>query len=439
MMSVQMSRRGLLGLGVGATAGLLTACSGVSTTGASGGALSFLSTQFSPIEERQRFDAILKKRVKGTAVAFDSVDASVFATTISAQVKARKVSVSLLGGLHGDLAPYRDQLDDLDDLMGELSTAHFPRQFTELAKYGGSTTKYVPWMQASYVLAVHHEALKWLPSGTNVQDLTYDQLLSWMTAAKRGAGRPVFGLPAGPNGLYNRFLQGYLLPSFTGGQVVPFRSPEAVQAWSYMKELWKVSNPASTNYAYMQEPMERGEVLVAWDHVTRLIDAPTKDPKEWLMVPAPRGPKGQGYMLALGGLGILRQSPHQDEARAVIKALCQPATQDDVLRENGFFPAIGGALPSGLPPAIALEATAVNRQQHASDAVLSLPPVGVGALDGQISQVFEDCFTLICLQNKPIRSTLDAQASRLNSLLKQAGAPCWAPDKSVTGEICQVA
>ena len=86
----------------------------------------------------------------------------------------------------------------------------------------------------------------------------------------------MFGIPAGPKGLFYRFTQGYLLPSFTGGQVTTFRSADAEAAWTYMADLWAATAPASTNYEYMQEPLARGEVLVAWDHVARLVGA-TKD------------------------------------------------------------------------------------------------------------------------------------------------------------------
>ncbi|SCK18684.1 ABC transporter substrate-binding protein [Streptomyces sp. WMMB 322] len=439
-MAVHTSRRSVLGAGLGgAAAALLSACGGASTTGAGNGALSFLSTQFSPVEEKQRFKAILKNRVKGTPVAFTAVEAGDFATTLTAQLKAKKLSVSLIGGLHGDLAPYADQLTDTDDLLGELSGARIPQRLTDIAAFGGSKPKYVPWMQTSYVLAVNKKALQWLPEGADVQNLTYDQFLDWMTAGKRGAGRPIFGMPAGPNGLYHRFFQGFLLPSFTGGQVVPFRSPDAVQAWKYMKDLWSVSAPASTNYAYMQEPLARGEVLVAWDHLARLLGAPAKNPDEWQMVPAPRGPKGLGFMLVVAGLGILKGAPRQDDARKVIKALCTPGAQGDVLKKNGFAPTVGGRMPTGLPAAIALGADAFSRQQDAEDAITALPPVGVGAKDGEISEAFKECFTQICLKDKPIQPVLDAQAKKLNSLLAEVKAECWAPDEAAEGKTCRVA
>jgi multiple sugar transport system substrate-binding protein len=271
-----------------------------------------------------------------------------------------------------------------------------------------------------------------------VQKLSYDQFLDWMTAARRGnGGKPVFGLPAGPKGLSHRFFQGFLLPSFTAGQITTFRSAEAATAWQYMKQLWAQTAPASTNYDYMQEPLARGEVLVAWDHVARLVDAPAGKPDDWLMVPAPRGPKGLGYLVVIAGLAIPRGAPESAKAKDVIKALTTVDAQLDVLRQNAFFPVTNAPVPSDLPGAIGLEATAVQSQQKADGAIVSLPPVGLGAKDGEVSQVFKNVFKGICLDGKPVRQVLDAQAQQLNTILSAAKVPCWRPDP--TGTPCMVA
>jgi multiple sugar transport system substrate-binding protein len=290
-----LSRRTLLG-GIAAAGAVpvLSACGGVSTSGADGGkgAVNFLSTQFTPVEERQRFETILKNRVKNIEVAFNPVDNANFTTTIQSQVDAKKVEISLIGGLHGDLAPQATRLADLDDVAKTLASKGISQDLLDLGKLGGSTTKYIPWMQATYVLAINKKALQWLPSGANPETLTYDQLLQWAIAGRQGnGGKPVFGIPAGPKGLYHRFFQGYLLPSFTGAQMTKFRSADAVAGWNWMKDLWANTNTASTNYDFMQEPLERGEVLIAWDHVARLVNAPKDKPDDWLMVPAPKGPK----------------------------------------------------------------------------------------------------------------------------------------------------
>ncbi|MFS8478373.1 MAG: ABC transporter substrate-binding protein [Micromonosporaceae bacterium] len=436
----RISRRALLGLGLGAVAApALSACGGVSTTGADGGSgsVNFLSTQFTPVEERQRFEKILAERVSAAKVAYNPVEAGVFNSTITSQVDAGKVQISLVGGLHGDLAPHADRLMDLDDLAGTLTDRGFAADVVALGKLGGSTVKYVPWMQATYVMAVHKKALEWLPSGADPEKLTYDQLLEWATAGRAGnGGKPIFGFPAGPKGLYHRFFQGYLLPSFTGGQITTFRSPEAVQAWEYMKELWAVTAPASTNYDFMQEPLARGEVLVAWDHVARLVSAPKDNPDDWMMVPAPRGPKGLGYMLVVAGLAIPRGAPEADKAKETIKALTTDDTQIDVLRENAFFPVVDVTPPDSLPPAIRLEAAAVQAQQNADGAVLSLPPVGLGAKDGEVSQIFKNCFKEICIDGRPVQQVLDAQAQQLNTILDELKVDCWQPDPA--GQTCRV-
>ncbi|BCB91636.1 ABC transporter substrate-binding protein [Phytohabitans suffuscus] len=436
-----ISRRGLLGLGLGvAAAPALSACGGVSTSGADGGegAVNFLSSQFTQVEERQRFEKILGDRVTAAKVAFNPVDASTFATTVQSQVDAGKVQLSLVGGLHGDLAPHTGRLVDLDDVMGQLGDRGFASDLTELAKLGGGTAKYVPWMQATYVLAVNKKALDWLPSGVDVQKLTYDQLLSWMTAARQANGnKPVFGIPAGPKGLYHRFFQGFLLPSFTGGQVTTFRGPDAVTAWQYMKQLWAQTVPASTNYDSMQEPLQRGEVLVAWDHVARLRDAPGDKPDDWLMVPAPSGPKGLGYMLVVAGLAIPDGAPEADRAKEVVKALTTAEVQAEVLRQNAFFPVTDAQLPTDLPGAVSLEAAAVKAQQEAAGAIVSLPPVGVGARDAEVGQVFKNVFKEVCLDGRPVQGVLDAQAGQLNAILDELKVACWRPDPA--GSPCRVA
>jgi len=437
-----ISRRRALQLGAGVTvapflAGSLSGCSGASTSGGGTGAFSFLSTQFTPVEEKQRFEKILGSHVKDPKVSYNSMAVGDFTTQVTSQVKAGKVSIGMVGGLHGDLAPLAKDLADLDSLAGEMAGTGISADLWKLAKLGGSTTKYIPWMQATYVVAVHKSALEWLPSGADVKKLTYEQYLDWAIAAKKGAGKPVFGFPAGPKGLYHRFFQGFLLPSFTGGQITTFSSPEAVNAWTYMQHLWANMNPASTNYDNLQEPLARGEILVGWDHVARLVDAPKEKPGDWLMVPAPSGPKGLGYMLVVAGFGVPKGADLA-KASTVIKALSQPATQLEVLRQNAFFPVVKAAIPTDLPPAVLLEAGAVASQRASSNALLSLPPVGLGTKDGEVSQVFKDCFKQICKEGKAPAVVLGAQAKILQAILDEAKVPCWAPDPVTANETCKV-
>lgn len=437
-----LSRRSILlaGLGAAMSLPLLSACAGFDTSGAVAGAgtVGFLSTQFTPVEEKQRYEAVLKKFLR-VPVAYNALDAGVFASTVRSQVESGKVSLSLVGGLHGDLAPLADSLEDVDPLLRDLSASGFSKDILDLTRVGGATSKYVPWMQATYVVAVNKKALEWLPHGVDVNDLTYEDYLAWAKAAKKGAGRAVFGMPAGPKGLHHRFYQGFLLPSFTGGQITTFRNSDAVTAWNYMRDLWQNMNPASTNYDAMQEPLTNGEVLVAWDHVARLVGAPASKPNDWLMVPAPRGPKGRGYMLIVAGVAMPKGGRERYRTEQVIRGFAEPTMQIETLRSNAFFPVVQTELPPDLSGAIALEASAVRLQQRSSGAILALPPVGLGAKDGEVSQIFKNCFVEICLNGSPVQSALDRQATKLNTILKALDVPCWAPDPVSPGSKCEVA
>ncbi|SCL34648.1 carbohydrate ABC transporter substrate-binding protein, CUT1 family [Micromonospora rhizosphaerae] len=440
--SAQLSRRDVLrwGLALGAAAPLLSACGGVSTSGGGGdGALTFLSTQFTPVEEAERVRGILKDAYPGR-VSYVVGDSSQAGTQVRSQVSSGDVRINLLGGLHGDFTPLAgDNLEDLSDLMRELSDKGYSSNLQELAKAGTDRTWYIPWAQATYLLAVKKSALEHLPSGADVKALTYDQYLDWAIAARRAnGGKAQFGLPAGPKGLLHRFLQGHLYPSYTGALVTAFRSDDAVTMWKYLKELWANTTPASTNFDFMQEPLAAGQVTVAWDHAARLVGAPQAAPDDWMMVPAPAGPKGRGYMTVVLGLGIPKGAPHADKAKDVIKALSQPKTQIELLRQNAFFPTVKAEIPADLPPAIRLEADAVRAQQEAPNGILSLPPVGLGKRDGEMSKIFRDAFTAIVLEGADVRRTLDSQAKNMKTILDEVKVPCWAPDPVVPGQTCAV-
>ncbi|QIK73634.1 carbohydrate ABC transporter substrate-binding protein [Propioniciclava coleopterorum] len=435
VLNASFSRRGLLGLGAGlAVASTLAGCAGASTSG--GGDVTFFSTQFAPVEEKQRFEKILTEYVKDVKVGFNALpSAADFNTQLKSQVDAKKVSIGVAAAIHGDLAPLGDYLDNVDDLVADAKAAGITDDLLTLGKMGTAQQKYIPWMQASYVVCVNKKALEWLPSGADVNALTYDQFLQWAVDANKANGKPVFGFPAGPKGLYHRFFQGYLLPSFTGGVVSRWTSDDAVKGWTWMQEFWKNCNPASTNYEFMQEPLARGEVLVAWDHVARLVAAPKDKPEDWIMVPAPIGDKGLGYMLIVAGMAVPKGGDKAQAAK-VIKALSAPAAQVELLRQNAFFPVVKADLPTDLPGPIKLAAEAIEKQATSPKALLALPPVGLGAKDGEFGQVFKDVFRETCLQGADPKATITKYATNLETILAGAKVPCWAPDPAA--DVCKV-
>ena len=336
----------------------------------------------------------------------------------------------MLGALHGDFAAMDPaNLVDLDSLGVSSASG----TFNSLAKLGTDNMQYIPWMQASYIMAANKKALQYLPSGANIDALTYDQLIAWAANVKKATGEAKFGFPAGPKGLKHRFFQGYLYPSYTDGVVRTFASDKAVKAWEKMRELWAVTNPASTNYSFLQEQLLSEEVWIAFDHTSRLANAFNERPDDFVAFPAPAGPEGRGFMPVIAGVAIPKTAPDMDAAKKLVSYMLSPQTQIATLRATNFFPVVDVSLPNDLPPAVQAAGGAVAKMSASADANPGLLPAGLGSKGGDFNRVFVDSFERIVLANQDIRTVLNDQKKALQAIMNETGAPCWAPDAPSTG------
>ena len=389
----------------------------------------FWSTQARPAEEAQAMRDNVLAGFSGT-VDYQPNEDGPWLTRLQAELQAGSGSIGVLGALHGGFSALDpDTLVDLDD----LGVASSSDSFNALARLGTDNMQYVPWMQASYIMAANREALQYLPAGADLNALSYDQLIEWAAAVQAAVGEPKFGFPAGPDGLRHRYFQGYLYPSYTDGVVRTFASDEAVAAWEMFRRLWAHTNPASTNFNFMQKQLLSGDAWIVWDHSSRLANAFNERPDDFVAFPAPAGPTGRGFMPVLAGLAIPTTAPDQDAARALVQYLLQPETQIATLRATNFFPVVDVELPGDLPPSVQAAGAAIAAMSGAPDANPGLLPAGLGGKGGDFNRIFIDSFERIVLAGQDIRTVLDDQRPRLAAIMQETGAPCWAPDAPSEG------
>ena len=327
-----------------------------------------------------------------------------------------------------------NMIDVADDLLADRDLA---AAFLDTGLLGTEDfLYYVPWMQATYIMGASAEALDYLPEGADVNALAWEELGMWCKNIMDETGEAKCGLPKA--GLFHRFLEGYMWPSFTGGMVSTFASDDAVAMFDWVQaDLWPYINPQSINYDFMQEPLLAGEVWVAFDHTARLLDAFNEDPEGFVAFPAPAGPYGRGFMPVIVGLGMPETAPNPEGGAALIDYLTTPEVQGQILNELGFFPVVAGVDTSDLPPGIAVEAAAVAAQASAEDALPALLPVGLGDRGGEINQIFKNAFDRIVLDGEDAATVLEEEGANLQALMDETGAPCWAPDAPSEGP-CQV-
>jgi multiple sugar transport system substrate-binding protein len=405
------------------------------TLGPPPGDVSFFSTQFNVVEEGAKFRAIL---ADGGNYDYTGSEEGPLIDLVLAGAQAGQGQVDLVGALHGTYPALTDAMMNMTDVVDDLSAdREFNQAYLETGLLGTEDyLYYVPWMQATYIMAAHKDALEFLPAGADVNALTWEQLADWCQTLLDETGGPKCGVPHA--GLFHRFLEGFLWPSYTGGMVTKFKSQEAADMLAWARDtLWPTIHPQSISYEFMQEPLLSGEVWVAFDHVARLIQAFNEQPDNFVAFPAPAGPAGRGYMPVIAGLGIPNDAPNPEAAKALIDYLTQPETQKRVLSELAFFPVVGGVDTSDLPAGVALEAGAVEATVNAEDALPALIPVGLGARGGEINDIFKAAFNRVVIDGEDVATVLEEEAANLQTLMEETGAPCWAPDPPSDGP-CQV-
>lgn len=246
------------------------------TLGPPPGDVSFFSTQFNVVEEGAKFRAILKDDGN---YDFTGSEEGPLVDLILAGAQAGQGQVDLVGALHGTYPSVTDAMMNMTDVVDDLSAdREFNKGYLQTGLLGTDDyLYYVPWMQATYIMAAKKEALQYLPEGADINALTWDQFAQWCQNLMDQTGGPKCGFPKA--GLFHRLLQGFLWPSYTGGMVTKFKSQEAADMLVWARDkLWPTVHPQSISYEFMQEPLQSGEVWVAFDHVARLIQALNADP-----------------------------------------------------------------------------------------------------------------------------------------------------------------
>jgi multiple sugar transport system substrate-binding protein len=393
-----------------------------------------ISSQLVPVEEGEKFRTEIVAGFEGE-VEFIGAEAGPFNDQIRAQAEAGSGDISLIGGLHGEFGAFA--ADDLLADVSDIDVSGLNEEYVEFGKLGGDQQLYVPWMQATYIMAARREALDHLPEGADINALTWEQITEWGANIQEATGERALGFPAGEDGLWHRFFQGYGYPAFTGGVNTTFASPEAVEFWTWLRDTWQYVNPQATTYGFMQEPLQSGEVWVAWDHTVRLIDAFRNIPDEMVAFPAPAGPEGRAFMPVVAGLAVPSSAANPDGAKALIRHLIEPETQGITLAQVSFFPVTTDEIPVELDPGVQAEQEAVTAMTTSDDALPALLPIGLGDQGGAYNTVFRDAFQQIVIDGGDIATVLEQQKANLQGVLDSVEAPCWAPDPPSDGT-CQV-
>ncbi len=195
--------------------------------------IGFLSTQLRPVEEVTRVRTVILKDFPGK-VAFIPTFPEQFLVQATADAKRARPALDVLGGLHGEIAPLvaAGLLAPVDPMSAQLAALGMPASLMTLARLGTPHAMYVPWMQATYIMAANSKALPYLPQGAELDRLSYAGLAQWAANITRATGKRMLGFPAGPKGLMPASSRAISTPPSPAAWWCTFRSPQAEAMWA---------------------------------------------------------------------------------------------------------------------------------------------------------------------------------------------------------------
>ena len=299
--------------------------------------------------------------------------------------------------------------------IDEWSGRTFSTAFVDSITSGGQTY-FAPVGGDVYLLLANNEALKYLPAGADVQDITWEQYVDWAVAMAEGEGEgkcAVTGVPM--SSLI--YMYGGMFLSY-GGEFPVVNSPGAAEAWKLLTRMKNAYSPTVMTYNNVTMPMKSGETWLTVAHMARVGEAYSANPSNYVLAPAPRGPEGIGSIAGTSGFAVMQGAEHRDLALKFIEYMTRPEIAVAVARgTGGFLPPIDEAIEAlGDSPTDEIIKNGIMVLQNG---VVSGLPTSDYTSWGAVKQVYDDIFVEMIIGTGVFdQAILDAGQQRLEDLKK---------------------
>jgi len=220
------------------------------------------------------------------------------------------------------------------------------RTFSPTFEYGtnvGGKQYFIPVGADVYLTIANEKAMKYLPSGADLDKLTWEDFAKWSNAIAKGEGEGktvVTGIPM--KSLVYQF--GAISLSY-GATFPDVNTPEAIKAWEIFVSMKDDFIPAVLNVDNCVDPMKREEAWLSWMHCARAGQVYSANPANFVVAPAPEGPAGIGSIAGVSGYGVLKNAPHKELAIKFLEYITRPDMQVKIAKgTGGFIPPVEEAL-----------------------------------------------------------------------------------------------
>ncbi len=383
--------------------------------------LSFSSRLWSPPAEQEFIiEYVIKpfEEENNCIVNFQILDDKKLLERAELQLKTDHPTMDIVCAYVANMPEWIEEeyVEDLTSYVKSWDDRHFSPTFEYGTNFEGKQY-FIPVGADVYLTIANKKAVKYLPSGADLDNLTWEDFAKWSNAIAKGEGEGktvVTGIPM--KSLVYQF--GAISLSY-GATFPDINTPEAIKAWEIMVSMKDDFIPAVLNVDNCVAPMKREEAWFSWMHCARAGQVYSANPANFVVAPVPEGPAGIGSIAGVSGYGILKNAPHKELAIKFLEYITRPDMQVKIAKgTGGFIPPVEEALNYlGDDPEDEVVAKAV---MVLSKGRVSGVPGGDYQDWGAVKKVFDDVFVEMVLNGDGTvdKALLDEAQAKLDALRK---------------------
>ncbi len=385
--------------------------------------LVFSSRLFSPPREQEFFiNEVIKpfEAENDVTVNFQILDDDTLLERAEVQQSTGHVTTDIVCAHNGKMPDWMDAdyVEDLTDIVGGWNDRHFSAAFESDTNRDGKQY-FLPVGADVYLTLANNKALPYLPSGADVDALTWDQYADWAINIAEGEGEGKVCITGIPMKSWVYMFGGTALSY--GAGFPDINSAAAQEAWAVWAKIGAAGAfvPTVMNIDSCVDPMMREESWLTVFHNARAGQVYSSNETQFTLAPAPSGPEGIGSIAGVSGYAIMKDSPNYDMAVKFLEYVTRPDIQVKIAKgTGGFIPPVEEA--RDFLGAEAIDEVINKAVLVLNNGIVSGVPAYLYQDWGAVKQVFDNVFEEMVLNGDGIVDValLDAAHAELQALEK---------------------
>lgn len=325
-------------------------------------------------------------------------------------VKAGKSGVDIIAAdvMLIDSAIERGIVEDISDMEKDIPEAAI-KALVDIGEKEGKLF-FAPYRPNIQILFYNEKVF----TENNVEvPTTWNEMISVSKALYEKTGTPKFGMYGRKGEGLSCLLNGYIKSA--GGDPMELDSQACIETFTFLKELWKYTNPESKGWSTSKQidPFARGDIVmnIQWPFAINLL-VKERGMSEVKVATAPKGPKDSVTTLGGEWLGIVKTSDAKEASKKFIKYMMGKEVQEIFIKKLSW-PSIRSDCNEVVEPWAVPYFKVISKQMEKA---VNRPAVPYWS---KVSAVLQKAFWDIVVDDGPIEENLKKSSAEIKKIIEE--------------------